>query len=273
MLLDVNCKNAGLLLLVASMLFSSCTYDKFDIDSQMFTGKVLDYSTNIPVPGAVVRLMRTNSSNYYFTVLDEDDIDSISQTDTIADSNTVFIHPYLDGHFFGNGVVEYFYTTSDASGNYQFIVPSDETKNLYNITSSKQGYVNTDNPGIIGRVLHPQTNYSDFTYLDKASILHINFHDMQPASLNDTLIFNVGFSHEDHIGWGGLIIVGSSTSRTHKSVISNNSLVQYSDSVALSRFERTSISYSVYNNGIIREMNDSSITLIEFGTKVVDIYY
>jgi len=254
---------ANLIILISAFFYSSCTYDKSEVDGQTFGGKVIDYTTHNPVPGATVTLMR--AGNFYSG-------DSIREGVIILDSIGVPVDSVYTFSYQLDPSIEYFYTTSDASGNYKFIVPWDEAKTLYKISSSKDGYVNADN-SVIGRVMTSGTNYTDFTYLDKASTLRINFHDTRASSLNDTLVFNVRFSYEDHIGPGGLIIVGRSFSRNHTAVISNNSVVQFSDNVFLKKYDLTSISYSVRNNGIIEELPDSSITLIEFGTKVIDIFY
>ena len=157
------------------MAYWGCTSDKFDlaIPNQLFTGKVIDFTTGYPVSNA----------------------------------NVILAREYLIGHL--GDQRNFDYTTTDAYGNFSFkVVPN--KRNCYSILASKSGYTFVDTTfqlTLTPNLFDSVTEYHDTVFLDVSSILQINFHDLNPSSFSDTLYIRVGFGDSSNINpfWGNHI--------------------------------------------------------------------
>jgi len=156
-------------------------------------------------------------------------------------------------------------TVADAQGNFTFYV-SAKDENEFNITASKEGYVFPDTSHSWMQNMTSTTTYYVNVPLDKASFIQINFHDDRLTSANDTLNLLVGLGNDPLFNdpyWKSI---------SHVGIMSYNTVLQFFDSVSYKQNNYATIFYKVFNNG--EHLGPSTtVQLIPFGTRVVDVYY
>jgi hypothetical protein len=217
----------------------SCRKDTSNTQ-QTFKGTVRDYSSRnginpIPISDAQVQLIKA------------DGITGSSPTITL-------INP------------EYFYTTSDANGNFQF-TESIDSKNVFALRESKEEYIFID--------LHnekelPSTNtiYTDILYLDKTSIVKIIFHDTLSTSLNDSLFLMTEYSSNPST-FGADI----NTFINHSNIISHNQTISFTDSISGSTFANAELTWSVRDSNNVGTLGNHYYPVNQFGITTIEIFF
>ena len=215
-----------------------CTKAKIisPISIQYFRGNVIDYTTGLPIANANIQLIRANEPYPIFNISELDD-------------------PIYD------------FTICDTSGNFQFSVPVNIQKLVYKIVPSKSGFVFADTSIATAKLINFSiTNLYDTVFLDRPSILQINFHDTTFSSINDTLKLSESFG-------ASTIINPYWRPHIYEIPISYNSTIQLYDSVSFKLNNYARIFYEVHHIGLMAQPVDTTVSLIQFGTKVVDLFY
>jgi hypothetical protein len=164
----------------------------------------------------------------------------------------------------------YHYTVADAHGNYSFSVPI-EDENQYKIIPSKTGFVFVDTNASWFQSIDGTSTYFDTVLIDAASILQVNFHDVNAASFNDTLDLLIGFNSDSssiNYYWNNPYL----SNHRFQSIISYNNTVHFSDSASYKQNCYAKIIYEVHKYSHQPE-SDTIVQLIPFGTRIVDLFY
>lgn len=252
-----------LLIVTIVLVYGGCTSDKFE-PSHKFSGRVLDFSSQEPIENASVKLATGKlNNNIYEDINFENQTGLDSNGYPLPDSPANNIdHWFIDGgHYLENS--RYFHTTSSSSGEYSFKF-TDDSRTYYVLTASKPGYLFIKNsffPMVI-----PEDDVFGDLFMDKASILKIKFHKNQQTTIGDSVYYCASFTASS----GPLINVQN---HYHNSIIVNGTDVEFVDSFSLKQFPISVISFSIYNNGVIKSISDSIVQITEFGTSEIEINY